>query len=560
MTLRAKTLYILSAIIIGLIAALYIASRTVVLRGFTDLEKELAQRDIQRLRNALYEEGDKLNSGAGDWAEWDDLYAFVRSHDRRFTVSTITAASFTELKLNYILILDAANQPLVAATYNAQQLHPTPIPSELRREIIEHSAFRTMELQPKSRSGLLIISGERVLLVAARKILTSNSTGPARGTLIMARDLDSNVLHHLAKLTRLSLHMHSLHDPALHPDERQRLSALSVDNPTTIQVRDASEMDALTLLPNIDGKPSLLLAVEMPREVYRRGLAGTRTMLLIFLIAGVMVLLTSMFFLERSILERLSTLSSTVRDIGASGNFSQCIWVTGQDELSGLTTDINSMLKTADTAIRDREESEARYQAVVKQTLEAILLLDCEHYRILEANAAAESLLGYHQEGLQALHLPEVIVSDWGVIEEMLLRVVHQQRPFSGRQLWQRKDGRVLDVEVNINRILMGGVEALCIVARDITETKKIEAELRKTDKLESLGILAGGIAHDFNNLLAAILGNLSLVKSQLPSQSPMTQRLGDAEKASLRARDLTQRLLTFSQGGAPIKQVVSIA
>jgi len=93
-----------------------------------------------------------------------------------------------------------------------------------------------------------------------------------------------------------------------------------------------------------------------------------------------------------------------------------------------------------------------------------------------------------------------------------------------------------------------------------IEERERIEEELFRTRHLESLGILAGGIAHDFNNLLTAIMGNTSLAKMFTEPGNKIYTRLEEVEKASLRARDLTQQLLTFSKGGAPIKKVTSIA
>jgi len=97
------------------------------------------------------------------------------------------------------------------------------------------------------------------------------------------------------------------------------------------------------------------------------------------------------------------------------------------------------------------------------------------------------------------------------------------------------------------------------LVFRDITEKEHLEAERRKAEKLESLGVAAGGIAHDFNNLLTAIIGNLSLSLITLPPDDEMYERLGAAKKASLRAQELAQQLLTFAKGGAPIKKTASI-
>jgi PAS domain S-box-containing protein len=102
-------------------------------------------------------------------------------------------------------------------------------------------------------------------------------------------------------------------------------------------------------------------------------------------------------------------------------------------------------------------------------------------------------------------------------------------------------------------------VAGVVLVFRDITERQRNEAERRKAETLEQLGLLAGGIAHDFNNLLTAIIGNISLASLLLPPNDEMASRLDDAKNASMRARDLAQQLLTFARGGAPIKKAASI-
>src|SRR5204863_6282384 len=102
-------------------------------------------------------------------------------------------------------------------------------------------------------------------------------------------------------------------------------------------------------------------------------------------------------------------------------------------------------------------------------------------------------------------------------------------------------------------------VAGVVLVFRDITARQRAEAERRKAETLEQLGLLAGGIAHDFNNLLTAIIGNISLASLLLPPDDEMAERLDDAKNASLRARDLAQQLLTFARGGAPIKKTASM-
>ncbi|MBU1233504.1 MAG: response regulator, partial [Proteobacteria bacterium] len=98
------------------------------------------------------------------------------------------------------------------------------------------------------------------------------------------------------------------------------------------------------------------------------------------------------------------------------------------------------------------------------------------------------------------------------------------------------------------------------IVFRDVTENNRMEEELLKVKKLESVGILAGGIAHDFNNILAAIVGNINLALLDDSIKSHTRKLLIGAEKASLRAKNLTLQLLTFAKGGEPVKETSSVA
>ena len=87
----------------------------------------------------------------------------------------------------------------------------------------------------------------------------------------------------------------------------------------------------------------------------------------------------------------------------------------------------------------------------------------------------------------------------------------------------------------------------------------RLQTELARAGKLESLGLLAGGIAHDFNNLLTVLMGNISLVRLDHALGDESGRSLVQAEKAAIRARDLTQQLLTFAKGGAPIRTAVSL-
>ncbi|MDD3845466.1 MAG: response regulator [Syntrophorhabdaceae bacterium] len=122
----------------------------------------------------------------------------------------------------------------------------------------------------------------------------------------------------------------------------------------------------------------------------------------------------------------------------------------------------------------------------------------------------------------------------------------------------RKKDGAMMDILAQAASI---DETSQIITVTDITYRARVEREQAKIGKLESLGVLAGGIAHDFNNILTMILGNISLGKIYMEKDAERArEKLTLAEQSITRAKELTQQLLTFSRGGAPITKVSSIA
>ncbi|TAK03081.1 MAG: PAS domain S-box protein [Candidatus Manganitrophaceae bacterium] len=187
--------------------------------------------------------------------------------------------------------------------------------------------------------------------------------------------------------------------------------------------------------------------------------------------------------------------------------------------------------------------------------------------RVLFINRTAEELSGWFQEEAVGRPLSEVfhIVHEKSradcenPVEKVL--ATGQVVALANHTVLIAKDGRehaIADSGAPI-RNREGRIIGVVLVFRDVTEKQRMQEELLRASTLESVGLLAGGVAHDFNNLLTAILGNLSLAMLSLDERSEIYERLGQAEKASMRARDLAQQLLTFAKGGAPVKKTASM-
>jgi signal transduction histidine kinase/CheY-like chemotaxis protein len=134
-----------------------------------------------------------------------------------------------------------------------------------------------------------------------------------------------------------------------------------------------------------------------------------------------------------------------------------------------------------------------------------------------------------------------------GLLERMTTVVAGMTRKV-GVQRYTRKDGNYVELDITSSSSELDGrlvVVAACI---DVTYARRVEEQLRQAAKMEAIGQLAGGVAHDFNNILAAILANVELARDTLGDRHPVALEIGEIEKASHRAVQLTRQLLTFSR------------
>jgi PAS domain S-box-containing protein len=208
------------------------------------------------------------------------------------------------------------------------------------------------------------------------------------------------------------------------------------------------------------------------------------------------------------------------------------------------------------------DERLERMAAIVESSEDAIISKSLDG-TILTWNAGAEQVYGYTASEAIGRSMTLLLPEDRAEEEtDILNRIGRGERVEHFETVRRTKKGERIYVSLTISPIrdrdgkIVGGSH----VARNITERKRLDEQLRHTQKLESLGVLAGGVAHDFNNLLTGIMGNTSLALETLSTSNPARPLLHDALKASERASHLTRQLLAYAGKGHFVIEPIDIS
>ncbi len=211
-------------------------------------------------------------------------------------------------------------------------------------------------------------------------------------------------------------------------------------------------------------------------------------------------------------------------------------------------------------------ESEQWLSTTLKSIGDSVITTDASGH-ITFMNPVAQSLTGWKQEEAIGKPLADVfkIISEktGETIESPVDKVIEEGNVvgLANHTLLVTRDGVTVPIDDSGAPIKddSGDLIGVVLVFHDVTERRRIEEELLKVQRIESMGVLAGGIAHDFNNILTAIIGNLSLARLYTDPDK-ISERLKESEQAAIQATDLTHQLLTFARGGVPIKETAAIA
>lgn len=208
--------------------------------------------------------------------------------------------------------------------------------------------------------------------------------------------------------------------------------------------------------------------------------------------------------------------------------------------------------------VTQQRQLEEMNRMILQTAMDGFWLVD-QQGKILEVNDAYCRLTGYSREELLKMSIVDIRADQSAEAVRQHLANILASKKARFESQHRCKDGHLVEFEVSVNQVEIGGEQRLTSFFRDITERKKLAEERLKTSKLESIGLLAGSIAHEFNNSLTSIMGNVALTLNELPPDHVAAEWLESAQHSAGKATHLARQLLTFAKGGEPAKKLASL-
>ncbi|OQW93413.1 MAG: hypothetical protein BWK79_11265 [Beggiatoa sp. IS2] len=480
MTLRKKTLLMVGTALVGLVILLFSFSSTILLKGFTQLERKIAEKNVNRVVNLLSEELNSLGVEAADYAFWDDAYRFMQTLDKTFTEVNFVENTFDSLNLNLIALIDLQGQVIFGYGHDMGHHGLQPLPQIL----FDHLGKESLLIYRPDTHGKvtgLLRSDEHILLIAIRPILTSHEQGPCLGTLIMGRYLDVKAINRLSKLTNLIVDT-QLTDRTKSPNDftEATLELLDSGQSIVVKVLDQHTIAGYTLLKDISQQPAVLLRVKMFRETYEQGLTSLAYLNIFVLVSAIVFSSLILWLFERLVLARLAILNEEVKRIPTTGDL-LTVTVESEDELAHLAMAINDMLKALHAQSARISHNEASLAEAQRIAHLGNWTLDITHncfawsdeiFRIF--GHEPRSFIPSYEIFLHTAH-PD----DRQKVSQAIDNAVNNDHPYNIEYRIIQKNGteRIVHTQGEVLRDAKGHALQMLGTLQDITERKQIQAE-----------------------------------------------------------------------------------
>ncbi len=341
MSLRKKTLFLLSVIFILFVFVLVLFSQIYLEKSYEDLEYQYILKNMNQAVSGLNEQVDHLSAQALDWANWDDTYDFMRDHNEEYLKTNADNEILRQLKLNGIAYVDLDRKIVYSNDVDYKRVNNVDIPIEIAQGIqrIDLSAIRDFG---DELSGM--VNTERgPVMVSLRPILTNKGVGPSRGAVLMYKYLGRNEINELSGIIGIAVEVERSGNPKMMDEFKDAEEALRSQG-SFVKANSDERVAAYTLINDIFQNKPLILRVEAQRLITQQGNSTVGFFLLAIVIIGLLVMFSVMLSLESLVLRRIKKLSESTGQVYISGDLSIRVDEGMKDEIGNLASLTNAML------------------------------------------------------------------------------------------------------------------------------------------------------------------------------------------------------------------------
>lgn len=343
MSLRKKTLLTTSLTLTALLCGLTLSLRAILLKSYQQIELDDTVKNIERAENAVASSLAGLAQATKDYSYWDDMFNYMGTRNADFLESSLAVVTLGNNNWSFVVLLDNDNQVAFERACNIDDKTGLDFPDAWRNAIQSHLKLLIPESDSTGKEGLLKTS-DGLLLVAARKVLRTDASGPARGTMLTGRILSQTESQRIAEQTRLQLQWRPYEGSQAGIVPQAGTKALIVPEARTFQPVNDQSLRATSLLHDINGRPALELELNLPRTVYAQGRQSIYYLIISVIVCATVFSCMNMGLLERMVLSPVSRLTDEVVDLGDSYDLSRRVKLHGKDEIGLLSDSINRLL------------------------------------------------------------------------------------------------------------------------------------------------------------------------------------------------------------------------
>ena len=387
------TIILILVIVISLSSAiLFWVEQIAILPSFVSLQHAEATEDMNRCLNALKNEVAHLSTMAKDWSAWDDTYAFVNDRNSAYLESTLPSGSFVSGNFNLLYLYHKDGQLVWGESRDCRSAELIDIPEFGQSTFIEKYGLLEHGSTESSIDGI-ILTEKGPLLTSSKPIITSEDTGPIRGTLIMGRLLDRTMVMHLSQDLSVPFTVEILGtDPVSRQHERV-LQQLTQTGSCVIEEGDQDHLNVYGMVRDIKGKPALLVEALVPTSIIARGKAAMLFTSCTILVIGVVTLVVTYCALDKTVICRLLRVCRRMEDIARSEDLSIRVDVSNSDELGRMEAHLNKMLEYLESTRQKIECAKQEWEGTFDAVPDLIAILD-KHHRIVRVNRPMAERMG----------------------------------------------------------------------------------------------------------------------------------------------------------------------